>query len=146
MNEDTLAIASVPMQKWGGVYEDSEALKTGTIFPELNKPFYAAETDTKFPVTEAAPKSQEQREREELCSKLLEISFVLDDLTLYLDTHMQDEPAMELYRKKAQERDRMKKEFAEKFYPLTRDCILYGKQEADFIWQDGPMPWEGACV
>ncbi|BBF43944.1 hypothetical protein lbkm_2632 [Lachnospiraceae bacterium KM106-2] len=35
-----LAIASVPCQKWVNTYDYANALKEGTIFPELNKPFY----------------------------------------------------------------------------------------------------------
>ena len=34
-----LAMAYVPMQHFKTVYEPDEALQTGTIFPELNKPF-----------------------------------------------------------------------------------------------------------
>ncbi len=34
-----LAMAYVPMQKFKSLYELDEALKLGTIFPELNKPF-----------------------------------------------------------------------------------------------------------
>lgn len=36
-----LAIVSVPCQTWNGTYQDmSVALDEGTIFPELNMPFY----------------------------------------------------------------------------------------------------------
>ena len=38
--EVSLAIAYVPWQVMGNVYEPDEALKSGTLFPELNKPFY----------------------------------------------------------------------------------------------------------
>ncbi len=34
-----LAIAYVPWQRWNETYEPEKALKAGTIFPELNKPF-----------------------------------------------------------------------------------------------------------
>lgn len=36
-----LAIATVPFQTWNSTYEFEAALKIGTIFPELNLPFYA---------------------------------------------------------------------------------------------------------
>lgn len=35
-----LAMATVPMQRWGEIYEPSEALKRGTIFTDLDLPFY----------------------------------------------------------------------------------------------------------
>lgn len=34
-----LAMSYTPMQQWGDVYGEEEALSEGTIFPELNMPF-----------------------------------------------------------------------------------------------------------
>ena len=34
-----LAMAYVPWQYWGQIYEPEKALQCGTIFSELNKPF-----------------------------------------------------------------------------------------------------------
>ena len=34
-----LAMAYVPFQQWGEVYNDEEALCRGTIFPDLDLPF-----------------------------------------------------------------------------------------------------------
>lgn len=36
----TLAIATVPMQPWITPYEPEKGLKQGTIFPNLDKPFF----------------------------------------------------------------------------------------------------------
>ncbi|MCI5742013.1 MAG: spore coat associated protein CotJA [Lachnospiraceae bacterium] len=38
--EYALAMAYVPWQHFNHVYEPDRALQVGTIFPELNKPFY----------------------------------------------------------------------------------------------------------
>lgn len=35
-----IGMAYVPWQHWGSLYEPEKALKVGTIFPELNKPYY----------------------------------------------------------------------------------------------------------
>ena len=35
-----LAMAYVPYQSWGNVYEPERALDAGTLFPDLDKPFY----------------------------------------------------------------------------------------------------------
>lgn len=35
-----LAIATIPLQLWEEPYDTSKALKTGTIFPSLDLPFY----------------------------------------------------------------------------------------------------------
>ena len=39
----TLAIASVPMQKWEKLYSPEEALREGTAFPSLNLPLFVTE-------------------------------------------------------------------------------------------------------
>lgn len=44
-NWQTIAIATVPCQKWSEPYDLAKALKEGTIFPELNKPFYMGGDD-----------------------------------------------------------------------------------------------------
>mgnify|MGYP003469476957 CR=1 FL=1 len=49
-NNKLLAIASVPYQSWECVYSFDDALTIGTIFPELNMPFFAAETPCPQPM------------------------------------------------------------------------------------------------
>lgn len=39
MDDFPLATAYVPLQSWKSTYEPEKALHTGTIFPELDKPF-----------------------------------------------------------------------------------------------------------
>ena len=142
MKETHLAIASVPCQQWGPLYDDGKALRQGTIFQELDLPFY---------VTEGIPEGQcaQKENSSQLLCQIQQISFVLDDLTLYLDMHSEDGQALALYQEKLTVRDQLKKEFAQKFYPLTRDCVAYCQGQAGvhgdhvFCWQDGPMPWEG---
>ncbi|MBD5556391.1 MAG: spore coat associated protein CotJA [Roseburia sp.] len=38
-DEFVVAMAYVPWQKFGTVYDTDRALEVGTIFPELDKPF-----------------------------------------------------------------------------------------------------------
>lgn len=38
-----LAMAYVPYQEWGDIYEVDMALARGTLFPELDKPFIGEE-------------------------------------------------------------------------------------------------------
>ena len=141
MKETHLAIASVPCQQWGPLYDDGKALRQGTIFQELDLPFYVTEG---IPAGQAAQSGESQ-----LLCQIQQVSFVLDDLTLYLDMHSEDGQALALYQEKLEVRDQLKKEFAQKFYPLTRDCVAYcqgqGGVHGDhaFCWQDGPIPWEG---
>ena len=47
LDELPLTMAYVPMQKIGVLYSDEEGLCRGTIFPELDKPFYGKFTGEK---------------------------------------------------------------------------------------------------
>ena len=140
MEEKPLAMASVPIQKWGRLYEDAEALRNGTVFRELDMPFFAVEK------LHLPGKTQEQTERDKMLARISEVGFVLDDLTLYLDTHEEDRDAMGLYREKAKEKAELMSRFTEQFYPLCRNSIAgcCGEQ-AVFCWQAGPTPWDGGC-
>ncbi len=42
-----IAMAYVPMQKWSEVYSENDALCRGTLFPELDKPFFGKFTGAK---------------------------------------------------------------------------------------------------
>lgn len=42
--KERLAMVSIPVQQGSKLYDFSEALREGTIFPELNLPFYLADS------------------------------------------------------------------------------------------------------
>ena len=139
MEHQHLAIATVPIQSLETLYDWDQALATGTIFPGLNKPFFVLEEnpfETGFKPDENA--SPEQQERERLMKEISALSFALDDTVLYLDTHPESAEAMELRKTLIEQRKGFLKEFDEKFYALTKDCMG--------CWGEGPMPWEGACI
>lgn len=163
--QEHLAIASVPYQNWGELYEQAKALRIGTIFRDLDKPFFASEQD--FGNIPGSCPSQrpgdpdenredmknhhsDQQGRECLMLQVMEISFMLDDVRLYLDTHPEDKDGLQLLKQVIQKRKQLMKDFAEKNFPLTMDCMadLYEKNpESDcYCWNKGCMPWEGACV
>ena len=163
--QEHLAIASVPFQNWGELYEQAKALRIGTIFRNLDKPFFASEQD--FGNIPGSCPSQrpgdpdenredmknhhsDQQGRECLMLQVMEISFMLDDVRLYLDTHPEDKDGLQLLKQVIQKRKQLMKDFAEKNFPLTMDCMadLYEKNpESDcYCWKKGCMPWEGACV
>lgn len=189
--QEHLAIASVPVQSWGECYEPEAALRVGTIFHDLDKPFFAALTDGQAhccssrtdgqacagsapedgqicagsvpengkACTGGTPESgqtndqtasPEQQERERMLLKIQESSFVLDDLRLYLDTHPEDGQGLAAFKERLAERKTLLRTFAQRFYPLTPDCMadIYESMPAMecYCWQKGPIPWEGACV
>ena len=96
-------------------------------------------------------------ERQTLLRKISEVSFCLNDLTLFLDTHPADKKAMELFENYQAERTALLKNYAEQFEPLTMDCVnLRSGSSSDavtdypdkkhFTWVDGPAPWEGGLI
>ena len=147
-----LAIASVPIQEWGELYSADEAIKTGTIFRDLDLPFFAADS---IPDREPGGRSTDllgSPEEQKCQADLLEIqkvSFVLDDLRLYLDTHPEDADGLALLKDLLQKRRMLKEDFAQACYPLTPDCMgtvyLQNPDSSCFCWQEGPAPWEGDC-
>lgn len=163
--QEHLAIASVSFQNWGELYEQAKALRIGTIFRELDKPFFASEQDFgNIPGScpsqrpgdpdeyreDTKDQNSRQQGRECLMLQIMEISFMLDDIRLYLDTHPEDKDGLQLLKQVIQKRKQLMKDFAEINFPLTMDCMadLYEKNpESDcYCWNKGCMPWEGACV
>ena len=131
-----LAIAFVPKQEWDDVYTPEKSLCEGTIFPNLNLPFYKAEDSCSC----AAGNDPVSRDLFQIDC----IGFMLNDLTLYLDTHPDCAKGLSLYRKLLQERLNQLSEFAHSHYPLTQSSIITGNcSEQKYCWDEGPAPWEG---
>ncbi len=144
-NMSHLAIASVPIQTWNGVYDEEQAFKNGTIFPELNKPFYVTDKDSKL---DKGPKSflNSLNGEETALFQIQKISFIVDDLRLYLDTHPEDKEGLQLLKSMLKQRKTLLKEFALQFYPLTVDCMadIYEENPDSecYCWPQGRIPWE----
>ena len=59
------------------------------------------------------------RSRCEILKRIDQISFAVDDLLLYLDTHPRDEKALIYCRELVQERKKLLQEYAQIYGPLT---------------------------
>lgn len=82
--------------------------------------------------------------RTSLLREIDEISFALNDLTLYLDTHPDCSEGLNEFAALAPRRAALLKEFSERFGPLTTDCLaLPGMIKEPFRWCEEPAPWEG---
>lgn len=100
-------------------------------------------------------------DKEGLLRKIDSVSFMVTDLSLYLDTHPNDANAAEAFRNYRKERKELLKEFETNFYPLTMDCCcetdsskqpsaldrtLDGKDcECIWCWGKGCEAWKGCC-
>lgn len=86
--------------------------------------------------------------REQLLKQLYESSFAVVELTLYLDTHPEDERAMQMFRENMMARKSCLKEYACRFGPLTIDTAD-DTASCSWQWMQQPWPWEcqqkGGC-
>ncbi len=142
-----LAMASVPKQEWCEPYDLLTALAEGTIFPCLNLTFHKAPARACECETGSSLSDSPERNREEMMSRLNTISFALNDLTLYLDTHPDCPKGTALFYQLLEERLTLLSNFAGEFYPLTQTSMITGNYNRNqYGWSEGPMPWEGACI
>ena len=77
--------------------------------------------------------------REQALKNLQMLSFALDDVTLFLDTHPTDRMAIEYYNKYKVLRERAYREFTEKYGPISNYDVNVRNR---WTWVDGPWPWE----
>ncbi|MCH5264260.1 MAG: spore coat protein CotJB [Lachnospiraceae bacterium] len=144
---ETLAMASVPMQEWCEPYDFETALTEGTIFPCLNLEFHGAEDIKSSLKTEFSALDKEQADREALMSEISTISFAINDLTLYLDTHPTCPKGLPLFKELLEKRLDLLAEYAKKYNPLTQISMITGTPETnEYGWGEGPMPWEGGKI
>ncbi len=143
---ETLAMASVPIQEWCDPYDWDTALAQGTIFPCLNLEFFAAK-ETKSCCCSKPSALDQGAGREKLMSEINTVSFAINDLTLYLDTHPTCANGLTLFKELLQKRLDLLAEFASKFNPLTQISMVTGDPESDeYGWGEGPAPWEGGLI
>lgn len=142
-----LAIVSVPKQRWNTVYDEEKALNKGTIFPDLDMPFYVTDQEpgnslgSSFLRQGAGPGSHD-----DVLLQVQRVCFVIDDLRLYLDTHPEDKEGLKLLKEKLKRKKELMKMFAEKFYPVdivSMAEIYEDNPDSDcYCWEKGKIPWE----
>lgn len=83
----------------------------------------------------------------ELLSRINEVSFAVNDMTLYLDTHPHDQKALDDFRILIEKRRKLVDEYSKFYGPLTIDSTAEGCNDA-WAWILQPWPWEvqkGRC-
>ena len=79
--------------------------------------------------------------QKQLLNRIDQVSFAVNDMTLYLDTHPCDEKALTYCHELVQERKKLLKEYAEAYGPLIID-ITDQTGESIWKWMEQPFPWE----
>ncbi|WP_070121172.1 spore coat protein CotJB [Bacillus marinisedimentorum] len=75
-----------------------------------------------------------------LMEDLQAVDFALVDLTLYLDTHPNDQQAIQQFNQLAKESKRLRKQVEKIYGPL----LQFGKSFSGYPWdwKDSPWPWQ----
>lgn len=83
------------------------------------------------------------REQCSLLHTINVLSFYVVDMGLFVDTHPDDEDAQDRLAHYAKLLGEAKKEYAQRFCPLSKeDANCYG---TTWDWECQPLPWEGGC-
>ncbi len=80
--------------------------------------------------------------KKELFDFINQVSFMLDDITLFLNTHADCEEALAAYCEYKELRKEACMEYTEKYGPLNK----YDVNVCNYWdWVNKPWPWEGEC-
>lgn len=88
--------------------------------------------------------NQNQYDKKKLLNYIDAVSFALIDTTLYLDTHPNDQKAIDHFNQYQKARKQALKEYAKNFEPLTIDSADI---DDHFTWATDSWPWmkKGGC-
>lgn len=79
--------------------------------------------------------------RSQLWNWIHEVSFAVTEISLYLDTHPDDEEALAFFHHYNEERKKALALYSANYSPLTLNSV---QQEDDYWkWALEPWPWEG---
>ena len=106
--------------------EPRKGLVRGTLFPGLDLPFAGMINKNEKKVTPM--------------TELQTLAFVIQELALYLDTHRDDQEALEMYRAYQEMYNKGVMEYQKMYRPLNHRT----PSEGEYAWLDDPWPWEYA--
>ena len=78
-------------------------------------------------------------DKEKLFRDIQIVSFAIDDVKLFLDTHPEDPDALYYFRYYRDMLETMREKYSENFGPLT---AMQTKAEKTWNWVETPWPWE----
>lgn len=107
-------------------YEPRKALVRGTLFSGLDLPFMGMVNKNEKTITPL--------------TELQTLSFAIQELALYLDTHRNDKEAFELYRQFQSLYEQGREKYEKECGPLTHMSAA----KSEYRWLDDPWPWEYA--
>ena len=105
-------------------YEAGKATVRGTLFPGLDLPFMGMVNKSELQVTPL--------------TELQVMSFVLQELALYLDTHRDDDEALDMYRAYQRMYNEGRSKYEQMYGPLNHLSVV----SSEYRWLNEPWPWE----
>ncbi len=78
-------------------------------------------------------------EREDMLMQIMEYTFAMIDLQLYLDMYPNDKDALKLFNTYLNNKKELTNMFEEKYGPLTIDSEV---QRNNWLWDNSPWTWE----
>ena len=109
-------------------YDARQGIIRGTLYPGLELPFMGMVNQTELPITAK--------------TELQTLAFAIQELALYLDTHRDDQDALELYRSYQEIYHKCMTEYTENCRPINHRIPASGE---NYRWLDDPWPWEYAA-
>ncbi len=85
--------------------------------------------------------------RSQLLQQINEVSFAVNDIHLYLDTHPCDQAALSYFFQNNSRRRQLMEEYARAYGPLTI-ADAADSDSSSWQWSEQPFPWEqegGGC-
>ena len=79
------------------------------------------------------------KEQHEMLKYITRLSFAMDDVVLFLDTHPCSKEALETYNELREERSEAVDKYTCKFGPIQKYDVRTG---CSWNWSEGPWPWE----
>ena len=89
------------------------------------------------------PSSQSNAQQAHSLRNIGIVSFVVVELTEYLDAHPHDRDALNYFSYYNRMLNQMSAEFAEQYFPLN--LATAGSCSKEWSWGLAPLPWEGGC-
>jgi len=77
-------------------------------------------------------------QQETMLTELMSIDFAIIELNLYLDTHPNDQRAIEMYNMNVQKSKQIREQYEMLFGPLT---ARYSTSKKSWQWISNPWPW-----
>ena len=120
-----LAVPYIPWQPENPPqYEAQKGFVRGTMFPGLDLP--------------GIGKANTELQPDTLRTQLQAVHFAILELSLYLDTHREDEEALELYRGYQKVQKELQARWTAQYGPINHQ----EPGEGPYAWVDDPWPWE----